>query len=144
MSPLTLEELVKEQFEHLNIEHLVKEILEKMIKRDMYDDIKKAMNKRLDSAVEKEIKVFFAQPIVVNDGWGKTEKHVSFEAMFKSALKSKIDSDYKIKRELERVAKNEVDKFFKDKEYEVGKALAELITRGISSAKNNEDLPFEE
>lgn len=124
-----LEGLIKEKVESYVTEGLITKRIDIIIKDVLKEKIVNYFN--LVSATtdffKDKINEILNQPIKVDNGWGDRKTYSSFEELFKTTLKEKIDSDYTISNTVKECVKNRIDKLIETKANELMKEVEKQV-----------------
>jgi len=110
---MDIEKLVENQISEIDFRGLVAAIAEKIIRRDLFDSIQRAVKEKVDTLIYDGINDVFNKPVLTDDGWGKREQYACFEDLFKKVLKEKLDGSWDAKRVMERAIKDRTDALVK-------------------------------
>jgi len=106
---MDIEKIVQDQISEINFSALVGAIAEKIIRKDLMESIKKAVNEKVTTLIYDGINDVFNQPVQTDDGWGKRESYACFNDLFKKVLKEKLDGNWDAKRVMEKAIKERTD-----------------------------------
>lgn len=127
---MTLEEILKEQIENIDVEQLVKDQVSKAVSNKMYSVLENIIKDELKSIIRVEAeKIMLSGPIKTDDGWGKKEEYPSFEDMFKGVFKKSLDSKYEIQNIFKDIATRKVHELMKEQKDQIIKSIL-LQTEG--------------
>ena len=121
---MTLEEILKEQIENIDVEQLVKDQVSKAVSNKMYSVLENIIKDELKSIIRVEAeKIMLSGPIKTNDGWGKEEEYPSFEDMFKLLFKKSLDSKYEIQHIFKDIATRKMHELMKEQKDQIIKSI---------------------
>jgi hypothetical protein len=106
---MDIERLVEEQIADIDFTNLCSAIVEKIIRKELFDSIEKAVKSKVDTLIYDGIDDVFNKPVMTDDGWGKREQYGCFEDLFKKVLKEKLEGSWEAKRMLEKAIKERTD-----------------------------------
>lgn len=120
---MTIEELVREQVQEMDMSEIVRQEIRKIIERDVSPEIKKSIGANVAEYVKAEIEMIFQKGVKTDDGWGSKTTYSTFEELFKQTFKKAISSNYEIQRIIENSVKARMDEFLKTKSKDIAAAL---------------------
>jgi paraquat-inducible protein B len=120
---MTVEDLIKEQIEQLDIKELVQQEIRRLISDDVKREITKTTKEEIQRIIKTEVEICMSKGVQTDDGWGKKETYSSFEELFKKHFKSALDSTYEVKKTVERHVKDECEKLVKANTQQIVDAL---------------------
>lgn len=125
---MTIEDLIKEQIEKLDIKSLVMSEIRRLVSDDVKRSIAKTTDDEIQKIIKTEIEICLQKPVQTDDGWGQNKTYTSFEEMFKIHFKGALDKSYDIKRTIENHVKQECDKLVKQNTTQIVDALKKQLT----------------
>ena len=121
---MTLEEILKEQIENIDVEQIVKDQVSQAISQRMYSSLENIIKDELRNIIKVEAeKIMFSGPIKTNDGWGKKEEYPSFDEMFKTLFKKSLDSKYEIQSIFNDIATRKINELMKEQKDRIIKSI---------------------
>lgn len=120
---MTIEDLIKEQIEQLDIKELVRIEIRNMISDDVKREIRKVTTDETKAIIRTEIEKVMAKGVQTDDGWGKKEIYKSFEEMFKKTFAEQLNSKYEIQKVVQEYVKAEVTKLVNERTKDIVSAL---------------------
>ena len=124
---MTIEELIKEQIEQLDIKSMVQYEIKKLISDDVKREITKVTKEEIQRIIKTEIEICMSKGIQTDDGWGKKESYTSFEELFKKHFKAALDSTYEMKRTIENHVKQKTETLVKEQTRQIVDALKNTL-----------------
>lgn len=120
---MTIEELVKEQVQEMDMSEIVRQEIRRIIERDVAPEIKRSITMNVSEYVKSEIERILQEGVKTDDGWGSKTTYSTFEELFKQTFKKAISSNYEIQRIIENSVKTKMDEFLKTKSKDIATAL---------------------
>lgn len=108
----TIEEIVKNKVEELDVEEMVREYVYEIVKNTIQESIKKQTKDYVELVIVNEFNEQMAKPLKTDDGWGKKESYDSFEDLFKTEFKKKLSDSWDIKNKINEIVKIKVSELY--------------------------------
>lgn len=124
---MTIEDLIKEQIENLDVKNLVQIEIRKLISDDVKREITKSVKDGVKNIIDTEIEICMSKEILTDDGWGKKESYTSFEELFKKQFRAALDSSYEMKRTIENHVKSKTESLVKEQSKQIIEALLKTL-----------------
>lgn len=125
---MTIEDLIKEQIEQLDIKELVQNEIRRLVSDDVKREITKATKEEVQRIITTEVEIQMSKGVKTDDGWGKKESYNSFEEMFKKYFAEALNGKYEIQRIVKEHITNETKKLVDAKTAEIVNALKIQLT----------------
>jgi len=106
--------LIAKMLEDVDVNKLVKEVIKSEITTNIRSTINEIISKNANDLILKEITSVIKNPIETDDGWGNTKKYTTFKDLFKKELREKLNDSYQIRRTIENIVKDYVNKLFNE------------------------------
>jgi len=132
---LNIEELIKDQIAEIDIRSSVNSVVRQMVEPEVKQKIKKLTDKRVTEIIDLEIQEIMSKGVETDDGWGKKAKYPSFEELFKTEFRKRIDSTYEVKRLIDESIKKQVEDLFRANGQTIAKKFAEELIKIGSDPK---------
>ena len=110
---MTLEELVRERMDDLDISEMVESEIRKLIAQEATKSIHAIMEKKIDKILTDAIAAEMDRPVVTNDGWGKVEKFTNFEACFRQTFAKKLAETWQVHQVIQKQVDTRIDELMK-------------------------------
>ena len=124
---MTIEELIKDQIEQLDIKSMVQYEIKKLISDDVKRGITKVTKEEIQRIIKTEIEICMSKGVQTDDGWGKKENYTSFEEFFKKHFKTALDSTYEVKKTIENHVKQTTATLVKEQTKQIVDALKKTL-----------------
>lgn len=125
---MTLEEIVTQKIEEIDVSEMVSNFIQKMISDNVRREIDRQVKEKVSDLIQIEFDIQMKKPIETNDGWGKKEKYDSFEELFRKHFRASMDNTWEVKNKIERMVKDRVDEMVKAYSSKIcEKAATEII-----------------
>lgn len=125
---LNIEQLVKDKVEEVDVNYLVRDEIQRAIKGDIARTIKTVINQEISATIRMEIDIALGGPIKTDDGWGKRAEYSKFEDLFKKLFAERLNSQWDMKRTIEKVIKDHTAALFNNHEKQINKFIIEKLT----------------
>jgi hypothetical protein len=125
---LTIEDLIKEQIQNIDINGLVKDEVRRLVSDDIKRELVKITKDQITKIIETEIDICMSKGVQTDDGWGKKNTYPSFEDMFKKTFAERLNASYDMKSTIERHIKDKVDLMVKAETKQLVDALTKTLT----------------
>lgn len=119
----TIEDLIKDQIEQLDIKELVLIEIRRLISDDVKREITKTTKEEILRIIKTEVEIQMSKGVKTDDGWGKKESYSSFEEMFKKFFSESLNNKYEIQKVVQEYVKTETKKLVDQKTTEIVSAL---------------------
>ena len=124
---MTIDELIKDQIEQLDIKSMVQYEIKKLISDDVKREITKITKEEIQRIIKTEIEICMSKGVQTDDGWGKRENYTSFEELFKKHFKTALDSTYEVKKTIENHVKQTTETLVKEQTKQIVDALKKTL-----------------
>ncbi|MGE5052034.1 MAG: hypothetical protein ACM3KI_11070 [Bacillota bacterium] len=125
---MTIEDLIKDQIEQLDIKQLVQNEIRKLISDDVKREITKSTKDEVQRIIRCEVDIVMSKGVKTDDGWGRKEEFKSFEEMFKTYFSKQLNEKYEIQRIVKDHITQETKKLVENKTTEIAAALLKSIS----------------
>ena len=125
----TLEEIIKSKIDNIDMDYIVKECVEEIIHKNMDKLIMSKVSTYINEAIESEFERQMTMPLSTDDGWGKKTNYGSFEELFRSEFKKKMNESWEVKRTIEKMVSEKVAALYQQNAKEVINAIANNIIK---------------
>lgn len=123
-----VENLVKQRIDQMDIEYIVRDSVRGLVAEQAKAAIKPIMDKELNAIILKEIENIFTTEVKIDDGWGKREVHPTFEELFKSEFKRKLNDQYQIKSVIQKLVQERVTSLINQDYSKVVETIVDTLT----------------
>ena len=110
----------------------LKDIVEGCLRQIATETIKKLAERIIDEKateiISQEIDKQMAGEIVINDGWSKVTRFDNFEAMFRSKMKERMESQYKVQDLVRKKVSERLDMLITQEWSKVVERIVDEIT----------------
>jgi hypothetical protein len=131
-----VEKLVTEKIEAIDFEAVVAGKVLSHFGYDVTSALKelavKLVEKRASTIISAMIEEILAKEIVTNDGWGKTERFVSFEDLIRQTFATNLKGQYVVEKATKQIVEARISQLQKDV---FDKAVKEIAEKMIESIK---------
>jgi membrane peptidoglycan carboxypeptidase len=121
-----IEKVIQRELDEMDLQGMAREAIRDEVRRNITSVAKDLVSVEIKGIIVAEVTRFLAEPIEVNDGWGKKEVWDSFEQMFRQEFRKQMDQKYEVKREIDKQVAARV-KSLMDQKYQ------EVITKIVDS-----------
>ena len=128
---MTLEEIVAQKIEELDVEEMVSIIIKNLISDNVRREIDRQVKEKVSSLITVEFDIQLKKPVTTDDGWGKRESYTSFEELFKKHFRAAMENTWEVKNKLDRIVKDRVDDMVKAYSSEICKKAANEIIEAV-------------
>jgi hypothetical protein len=125
---MTIEDLIKEQIEQLNIKELVQNEIRRLVSDDVKREITKVTKEEVQRIIRTEVEIQMSKGVKTDDGWGKKESYNSFEEMFKKHFAEALNSKYEIQNIVKKHITDETKRLVDAKTSDIVKLLKSQLT----------------
>lgn len=126
---LTVERLVRERIDQMDIEYYVRESVRALVSDQVKAAIKPILDQELKIIIQNEIEIIFTTEVTTDDGWGNRVTYSTFEALFKAEFQKKLNDTYQVKRTIEGLVKDRVTALINQEYSTVVETIVDTITK---------------
>ena len=126
-----IEEYIMREIREIDITQIVREEVRKQISGDIAREIAKSVRSGIDQIINTEIEIVLSKGVETDDGWGKKVQYKSFEDLFKEEFQKKLNSNYEMKKMLEKAVQDHVAMLFRQSYDEVSKKVVDGLLKKI-------------
>jgi uncharacterized membrane protein YheB (UPF0754 family) len=123
-----VETLVKQRIDQMDIEYIVRDSVRGLVTEQAKAAIKPIMDKELSIIISKEIESIFTTEVKTDDGWGNSKIFPTFEELFKSEFKRKLNDQYQIKTVINTLVKERVTSLINQDYAKVVETIVDTLT----------------
>lgn len=125
-----VERQVKAEVESLDIQDMVAGFVQGFIAQSAGKEIIAIVREEAKKLVGSEVAKCLAGPVSTNDGWGEKKHYDSFEDLFRSTLRSALNSKHDVHREIKKLVEARVSALIKN---DYNKILEKMVDDLTSS-----------
>jgi len=145
MASLTIEEMIKDRIDEMDLSKMVRDEIRSMIHPMVTGEIFDQARKKVDQIVAQEIDTQMRKGVKTDDGWGNRKEYKSFEDLFRATFRERMDKSWDVQREIKRWTEEKVDQMVKsNKDALIRKLLDSMSLAMDKKAKiaDSDDLPI--
>ena len=132
---MTFEQFLEKQIQGVDLEEIVRQEIRNMISADTRAAIRDIVNKKIETMIVDEFETVISGKVETDDGFGDRQEFESFEELFKKTFRERLNKTYEVKRLLDNLMKDRIDRFLNDNRKDVVKKFVDEVTEMLNKVE---------